>query len=55
MKVDEERRGVKERGDQQYRREQHKGDPRRSTYCRRRRKDEIKGEKKRSTQRRGDQ
>lgn len=28
---------------------------RRSTYCRRRRKDEIKGEKKRSTQRRGDQ
>lgn len=28
---------------------------RRSTYCRRRRSEEIKGEKKRSTQRRGDQ
>lgn len=30
-------------------------DLRRSTYCRRRRIDWIKGEKKRSTQRRGDQ
>lgn len=54
MKEDEEK-GVERKTREENNTKKINRDLRRSTYCRRRRSEEIKGEKKRSTQRRGDQ